>query len=202
MAKKKGILDDLMDALGDAGGDMLGDLIEGLTGQSVSSSQADDLLEGLMGGGSSLLGGLGDVVSDLTGIGATNTEASEVAQMSDKVKVSAAPKKKVKSSGGKVKKETEGKKKTSSAKTSAAATLPLRQRRMGVLRQQRLTDQRGEEPPPGEIPQNPLVRLAFLGHAAEPYGQLRVDHPPEERGLDHRGLGQGSGGRGEHHLRG
>jgi len=122
MAKKKNeLLDGIMDVLGESGGDILGDLIEGLTGEKISASQSDELLEGILNGGGNLLGGLGDVVADLTGIGAQNTDASETAQKTGKEKSSGSGKKVIKSSGKKTtsaKKETA--KKTTSAKTSAA----------------------------------------------------------------------------------
>lgn len=121
MAKKKGILGDLLDALGDSGGEIISDLMEELTGASISASQGDHLLEGLMEGGSNLMEGLGDVVSDLTGAGAVNTEASAVAQLDGKVKSSAARKKTIKSSAAK--KTTTARKNTAaaSAKTGAKA---------------------------------------------------------------------------------
>lgn len=122
MAKKKNeLLDGIMDVLGESGGDILGDLIEGLTGEKISASQSDELLESILNGGGNLLGGLGDVVADLTGIGAQNTDASETAQKTGKEKSSGSGKKVIKSSGKKTtsaKKETA--KKTTSAKTSAA----------------------------------------------------------------------------------
>ena len=122
MAKKKNeLLDGIMDVLGESGGDILGDLIEGLTGEKISASQSDELLEGILNGGGNLLGGLGDVMADLTGIGAQNTDASETAQKTGKEKSSGSGKKVIKSSGKKAtsaKKETA--KKTTSAKTSAA----------------------------------------------------------------------------------
>ena len=127
MAKKKNeLLDGIMDVLGESGGDILGDLIEGLTGEKISASQSDELLEGILNGGGNLLGGLGDVVADLTGIGAQNTNASETAQKTGKEKSSGSGKKVIKSSGKKTasaKKNSEKKetaKKTTSAKTSAA----------------------------------------------------------------------------------
>jgi len=127
MAKKKNeLLDGIMDVLGESGGDILGDLIEGLTGEKISASQSDELLEGILNGGGNLLGGLGDVVADLTGIGAQNTDASETAQKTGKEKSSGSGKKVIKSSGKKTasaKKDSEKKetaKKTTSAKTSAA----------------------------------------------------------------------------------
>ena len=127
MAKKKNeLLDGIMDVLGESGGDSLGDLIEGLTGEKISASQSDELLEGILNGGGNLLGGLGDVVADLTGIGAQNTNASETAQKTGKEKSSGSGKKVIKSSGKKTasaKKNSEKKetaKKTTSAKTSAA----------------------------------------------------------------------------------
>lgn len=122
MAKKKNeLLDGIMDVLGESGGDILGDLIEGLTGEKISASQSDELLEGILNGGGNLLGGLGDVMADLTGIGAQNTDASETAQKTGKEKSSGSGKKVIKSSGKKTtsaKKETA--KKTTSSKTSAA----------------------------------------------------------------------------------
>ena len=127
MAKKKNeLLDGIMDVLGESGGDILGDLIEGLTGEKISASQSDELLEGILNGGGNLLGGLGDVVADLTGIGVQNTDASETAQKTGKEKSSGSGKKVIKSSGKKTtsaKKDSEKKetaKKTTSAKTSAA----------------------------------------------------------------------------------
>ena len=127
MAKKKNeLLDGIMDVLGESGGDILGDLIEGLTGEKISASQSDELLEGILNGGGNLLGGLGDVMADLTGIGAQNTDASETAQKTGKEKSSGSGKKVIKSSGKKTasaKKDSEKKetaKKTTSSKTSAA----------------------------------------------------------------------------------
>lgn len=123
MAKKKNeLLDGLMDVLGESGGDILGDLIEGLTGEKISSTQSEDLLEGILQGGGKLLGGLGDVVSDLTGLGAQNTHASETAQLTGKTKSSASDKKVIKSSGRKTTAKKETAKKTSEKKETAKTT--------------------------------------------------------------------------------
>ena len=123
MAKKKNeLLDGLMDVLGESGGDILSDLIEGLTGEKISSTQSEDLLEGILQGGGNLLGGLGDVVSDLTGIGAQNTQASETAKLSGKTKSSASEKKVIKSSGRKTTAKKETTKKTSAKKETAKKT--------------------------------------------------------------------------------
>lgn len=126
MAKKNDFLSDLLGELGKT--DILGELLEQVTGSNEAANMGGDLLEGLLENGDGILEGLGDVVSDLTGIGAANEKASEVAKMTGSTKSSGAKKKTVKSSAKKTEKKTEKKtsakkaaeKKTTSSKAAAA----------------------------------------------------------------------------------
>lgn len=92
MFKKGGLLETLL-------GSFLGGGTSSSSSSSSSSNGIEDILEDILGGdtSSSPLGGLmdnlGDTVSDLTGIGAVNTEASETAKLSGKEKTSASAKK-------------------------------------------------------------------------------------------------------------
>lgn len=122
MAKKKGILDELMGALGEGGSDILGDVIEELLGDTTAVN-GSDLAEGLLENGDTLLSGLGDIVEDLTGLGATNTKASETAQLSGKTKSSSSVKKKVKTASSvKEKAETAKERAKEKAKTSKSSS--------------------------------------------------------------------------------
>ena len=73
----------------------------------------------LLENGDGILQGLGDVVSDLTGIGASNEKASDVARMTGSTKSSGAKKKTTKTTAKKTEKKTSGKKaeKKTTAKT-------------------------------------------------------------------------------------
>lgn len=73
------VLDDLIDT--DSGNGGLGDMLGGLTGGDSEGGLGD------------MLGGLGDTFTDLTGIGATNTEASDMAKEKGANKISASGKK-------------------------------------------------------------------------------------------------------------
>ncbi|MBP3541022.1 MAG: hypothetical protein J6K72_04275 [Clostridia bacterium] len=73
------VLDDLIDTNSGNGG--LGDMLGGLTGGDSEGGLGD------------MLGGLGDTFTDLTGIGATNTEASDMAKEKGANKISASGKK-------------------------------------------------------------------------------------------------------------
>ena len=118
MAKKNSILGDIREALGEEGGGLIGDLLEQVTGSSEAASMGDELLENLAENGGGILEGIGDVVADLTGLGAANTKASEVAKLSGKTKSSSTSKKTVKSSA---KKTTSSAKKTAAKKTATSA---------------------------------------------------------------------------------
>ena len=117
MAKKNDLLGDILNELGK--GDILGELLEPVTGSNEAANMGGEVLEGLLGNGDGILQGLGDMVSDLTGIGASNDKASDVAKMTGSTKSSGAKKKTVKTSGKKTEKKTSGKK-TTSAKTASA----------------------------------------------------------------------------------
>ena len=136
MAKKNDILGDFLEVLGSDGGELLGDLLEQVTGNADIGSLGGDLLEGLSENGGNILQGVGDVFSDLTGLGSSNPDASETAQLSGKTKSSAAPKKIKKTTGSaKTKpekstgtsaakaKETQKPAKTSSAKKKSSAAV-------------------------------------------------------------------------------
>jgi hypothetical protein len=71
---------------------VIGDILEDITDGNGGG------LDGLLGGDSEggfgdVLGGISDTFSDITGIGASNSEASDVAQMKGENKISASGKK-------------------------------------------------------------------------------------------------------------
>ncbi len=107
-AKQKGVLDGLMDALGVEGEEIFQDVVEGLLGGDGSA------LGELLGSGEGLMEEIGDWVSDLTGIGASNTKASSAAKKTGVTKSSTSGKKTIKSTAAKEK----------SAKTKMAKTQP------------------------------------------------------------------------------
>ncbi len=107
MAKKESLLDGILGALGESGGDILSELLGGDT----EKSKAEPSLGSLFEGGDGLLDGLGDLVADLTGIGASNPDASPVAKQTGEVKSSSTKKKVIRSASGKA---------ASKAKKSAA----------------------------------------------------------------------------------
>lgn len=125
MAKKESLLDGLLDVLGESGGEILSELLGG----DAKKSKAEPSLGGLFEGGDGLLEGLGDLVSDLTGIGASNSEASSVAKQTGEIK-SSSTKKKVIRSVGKTAAKTQktaskpAAKKTTAKKTTAKKTAP------------------------------------------------------------------------------
>ena len=126
MAKKESLLDGLLDVLGENGGEILSELLGGDTKQT----KAEPSLDGLFGGGDSLLEGLGDLVSDLTGIGASNSEASPVAKQTGEIKSSSTTKKVIRSASGKTAAKTQkaaakpAAKKSTAKKTAAKKTAP------------------------------------------------------------------------------
>lgn len=121
MAKKNSFLGDLLHELGAGSGDALGELLEQVTGSNEAANMGGELLEGLLGNDDGILQGLGDVVSDLTGIGAANGKATDVAKKTGTAKSSGAKKKTVKVSEKKTeKKSTE--KKAAAKKTAAKKT--------------------------------------------------------------------------------
>lgn len=99
MAKKSGFLDGLLDALGEGGAEILGELLGGSTGKEKESSPLGSAFEGEGG----LVQGLGDLVSDLTGLGTSNPKASSVAKQKGVTKSSSAKKKSVNPSSGNAK---------------------------------------------------------------------------------------------------
>lgn len=112
MAKKESLLDGILGALGESGGDILSELLGG------DSEKTESSLGGLFEGGDGLLDGLGDLVADLTGIGASNPDASPVAKQTGEVKSSSTKKKVIRSASGKA----ASKAKKTAAKKSAPAT--------------------------------------------------------------------------------
>ena len=93
---------------GDGGG--LGDMLGGLT-------------DGEGGGLGDMLGGIGDTFSDITGIGAANSEASEVAQMKGENKISASGKKPANSSVFGAASSARERAKEKAGKTSSSSSL-------------------------------------------------------------------------------
>lgn len=124
MAKKNGFLGDLFHELGADSGDVLGELLEQVTGSNEAANMGGELLDGLLGNDDGILQGLGDVVSDLTGIGAANGKATDVAKKTGAAKSSGAKKKSVKVSEKKTEKKTAAKKpaakKTASSKAASS----------------------------------------------------------------------------------
>jgi len=118
MAKKNDLLGGFLDALSEGGSDILGELLEQVTGSKEAASIGGELLEGLSENSGSILENLGDVVADLTGIGAENTKASDVAKLSGKTKSSSTAKKAAKKTSAK---KPAAAKKTTAAKKPAAA---------------------------------------------------------------------------------
>lgn len=119
MAKKNGFLGDLLHELGAGSGDVLGELLEQVTGSNEAANMGGELLDGLLGNSDGILQGLGDVVSDLTGIGAANGKATDVAKKTGAAKSSGAKKKAVKVSEKKTEKKT-ATKKTAAKKTASS----------------------------------------------------------------------------------
>lgn len=118
MAKKEDLLDGILGALGESGGQILTELLGG----GAKQAKAEPSLDGLFGGGDGLLEGLGDLVADLTGIGASNPDASPVAKQTGTVKSSSTKKKVIKSASGKTAAKAKKSAKTTVKKTAAKKT--------------------------------------------------------------------------------
>lgn len=119
MPKKDSLLDGILGALGESGGELLSELLGGNT----ENTKADSSLGGLFEGGNGLLEDLGDLVSDLTGIGTSNPDASPVAKQTGEIKSSTTKKKVIRSVSGKAAAKPTAKK-TVAKKTSAQKSTP------------------------------------------------------------------------------
>lgn len=118
MAKKESLLDGILGALGESGGDILSELLGG------DSEKTESSLGGLFEGGDGLLDGLGDLVADLTGIGASNPDASPVAKQTGEVKSSSTKKKILRSTSGKAASKAKKAAKPAAKKTVAKKAAP------------------------------------------------------------------------------
>ena len=134
MAKKKGMLDEILDGLSGSGSEIIKDVVAELFGTTSSSPKSESLLEDILGKGD-ILDSLTETVEDLTGLGSSNTKASSTAKKSGKAKSSSSVKKTTKTSTKKStttskastpKKKTPSSKAASSKKAAAAKSAPTK----------------------------------------------------------------------------